>query len=210
MDSGLAEFQQAKRRPSIVVIDTLSTFIDLKDSNDYSQVQTQLAPIIQLGQTMGAMEGTATLLTHHSRKSGGDGSDSVLGSRKIAGIVDTLLKLTIASRGDGIRKLSIQSRFGIGEAGDDLAITLELPAGEYRLVNTSAELDGDIITVIEAGATTNLEIRERLGEGNDTEADTRLVGRRLGALVADNRLVRTGKGKAIRYTLPDAESTNHL
>ena len=50
------EFIQSKVRPSIIVIDTLSTFIDLKDSNDYSQVQTQLAPVIQLAQNIGAME----------------------------------------------------------------------------------------------------------------------------------------------------------
>ena len=164
-DAVYDEFCQAKRRPSIIVIDTLSTFIDLKDSNDYSQVQTQLAPIIQMGQTIGAMEGTATLLTHHSRKSGGDGSDSVLGSRRVAAIVDTLLKLTISSRGDGRRKLSIQSRFGLGEVGDELEIMLELPAGEYRMINTGADLDGEIIVAIEGGASSNADIRERLDTG---------------------------------------------
>ena len=133
-DAVEAEFKAAKKKPKILVIDTLSTFIDLIDSNDYSQVQAQLAPIIQMGQRLGASDDTATVLTHHSRKSSGEGSDSVLGSRKVAAIVDTLIKLSIA-QGDGVRKLSVQSRFGVGESGDHLALTLELPAGEYRLVN---------------------------------------------------------------------------
>ena len=195
------EFIQAKVRPSIIVIDTLSTFIDLKDSNDYSQVQTQLAPVIQLAQNIGAMEGTATLLTHHSRKSGGDGADGVLGSRKVAAIVDTLLKLTIKPNSDGRRKLSIQSRFGIGDLGDDVEITLELPAGEYRLVNTGADLDYDIMAVIEGGASSTAEIRDRLAaDENDTPPQT--ITRRLSALVKDKVVIKTGNGKATRYSVP--------
>ena len=209
-DAIYIEFCQAKKRPAIVVIDTLSTFIDLKDSNDYSQVQAQLSPIVQMGQDIGAMEGTATLLTHQSRKSSGEGSDSVLGSRKVAAMVDTLLKLTIVPRGDGMRKLSVQSRFGIGELGDDVAITLELPAGEYRLVNASVEMDGDILAIVEAGATSNPEIREKLAGIDGAEVETRLVGRRLAALVKKNQLIRTGNGKAIRYTLPNDQPTDHL
>ena len=204
-----SEFMQAKRRPAIIVIDTLSTFIDLKDSNDYTQVHNQLAPIVQMGQAIGAIDGAATLLTHHSRKSSGEGSDGVLGSRAIAAMVDSLLRLTIAPKSEGRRRLTIQSRFGIGELGDEIDITLELPAGEYRLVNTGAELDGDIVAILESGATTNGEIREKLTEAEGAEPDTRLVGRRLAGLVRDKRILRTGNGKATRYSMP-GEPTNHL
>ena len=145
------------------MIDTLSTFIDLKDSNDYSQVQAQLAPIIQMGQTIGAEDGTATVLTHHSRKSSGEGSDSVLGSRKVAAIVDTLIKLNIA-QGDGMRKLSVQSRFGVGERGDHLAITFELPAGEYRLVNDTDFAEDLVADYLGSEPLTIKELREAMGD----------------------------------------------
>ena len=95
-------FIHAPERPRLLVVDTLSAFIDLQDSNDYSMVHQKLQPVIQMAQTIASIEGTATVLTHHSRKSGGDGSDAVLGSRAIAGLVDNLIHLTIAKdRGGG-------------------------------------------------------------------------------------------------------------
>ena len=188
-DAIKAEFDQAEKKPKILVIDTLSTFIDLVDSNDYSQVQTQLAPIIQMGQTIGASDGTATLLTHHSRKSSGEGSDSVLGSRKVAAIVDTILKLTIA-QGDGVRKLSVVTRFGDSELGDHLALTLELPAGEYRLVNAP-----DIVAdYLGSDPLTIRELREAIGD--DAPSDD-AIRRALKGMVESGK-VEKAKGKGQR------------
>ena len=197
------EFVNSRRPPAIVVIDTLSTFVDLRDSNDYTQVRNQMAPVIEVAQRIGAMENTATLMTHHSRKSSGEGSDGVLGSRAIAAMVDTLIRLTISRRSDGQRKLLIQSRFGNGELGEEIDIALELPAGEYRLVNTGAELDEDLLTIIDGGDTSPSQIRERLEQDERNETvSPQTVSRRLGAMVKEGKLIRTGNGKSTRYNFP--------
>ena len=197
------EFLKSDPPPAIIVIDTLASFVDLGDSNDYSQVRTQMAPIVEVAQQIGAMESTATLLTHHSRKSAGEGSDGVLGSRAIAAMVDTLIRLSISPRTDGQRKLSIQSRFGVGELGDELQVALELPAGEYRLVNTGAELDEELQTLVEQGIRSPAEIREKLADSEGPDAySSQVVSRRLGTLVKEGKLLRTGNGKSTRYDLP--------
>ena len=197
------EFIQSARPPAIVVIDTLASFVDLRDSNDYSQTRNQMSPLIEVAQRMGAMENTATALTHHSRKSTGEGSDAVLGSRAIAGIVDTLIQVNIVPRTDGQRKLSIQSRFGTSDIGEEIRIVLELPVGEYRLVNTGAELDEELLSIVDAGDNSPALIRDRLdqGEGDQTYSP-QMVSRRLTAMVKDGKLIREGKGKSTRYNFP--------
>ena len=199
----LSEFNHADRKPCLIVIDTLASFIDLRDSNDYSQVNQALAPIVELGQRLGKEHGTATIVTHHSRKSSGDGADSVLGSQAIAAKFDTLVKVTF-TRGGSSRKIAIQSRFGIGDLGPELEVTLNLPEGEYQLLGSASEIEGDIIAAVGAGAHTTAEIRDSLASDADggEPVSRQRVTRRLSNLVADNRLLRTGDGKATRYDLP--------
>ena len=199
----LSEFNHADRKPGLIVIDTLSSFIDLRDSNDYSQVNQALAPIVELGQRLGKEHGTATIVTHHSRKSSGDGADSVLGSQAIAAKFDTLVKVTF-TRGGSSRKIAIQSRFGIGDLGPELEVTLNLPEGEYQLLGSASEMEGDIIAAVMDGAHTTAEIRDSLASDADggEPVSKQKVSRRLSKLVADNRLLRTGTGKATRYDLP--------
>ena len=202
-DRILSAFKNADRKPGLLVIDTLSSFIDLRDSNDYSQVNQALAPIVELGQRLGKDYGTATVLTHHSRKSASEGSDGVLGSQAISAKFDTLVRVQF-SRGTTARKLAIQSRFGIGELGAELEVTLSLPEGEYQLLGSASEIEGDIITAVENDAHTPAEIRDWLADDADggEPVSPQQVSRRLTKLVADNRLVRTGQGKSVQYHLP--------
>ena len=120
-------------------------------------------------------------------------------------MVDSLLRLSIVPNKDGRRKLSIQSRFGVGELGDEITITLSLPVGEYHLVNSDAEVDGDILAIVESGPITSAVIKERMAEG-EGDISSQAVTRRLTKLWKDGRLERTGSGKALRYSVPENQS----
>ena len=82
-DTLYKDFMAASPRPQIVVIDTLATFIGIEDSNDYTAVKRAMTPIIQAAQTIGTLDGAATMFVHHNRKSGGAGSESILGSTDV-------------------------------------------------------------------------------------------------------------------------------
>ena len=75
--------------------------------------------------------------------------------------------------------------------------------GEYRLVNTGAELDEELLSIVDAGDNSPALIRDRLdqGEGDQTYSP-QMVSRRLTAMVKDGKLIREGKGKSTRYNFP--------
>lgn len=197
----LREYLNSNPRPKVIAIDTLATFIDLDDSNDYSKVHAALEPVISVAQEIGKLGGAGTLFTHHSRKSGGEGSDNVLGSRAIAAVVDALLKFAVV-KGDNRRRLSIQSRFGVGDMGDSIDVTLALPEGEYRLVNTGAEVEAAILDIVGMGVDKKATVMERLEE-MDIDVSQRTVERHLSQLVKDEYLVKQGKSRNITYTIPE-------
>ena len=189
-----ADYLAANPRPKIVCIDTMASFLSIEDSNDYSAVQRGMTPIIQCAQDIGMLDGTATLLTHHDRKSTGNGSDAVLGSRAIAAAVDTLLKLTILKT-EGRRRLSIQSRFGIGELGEQVDIAWHLPQGEYRLANDAAERDDVILEAVRAGATKPKDIAAHITESDDAEElSDSMIAKTLRGLVRDGLLEKNRQG----------------
>ena len=199
-----ADYLAATPRPKIICIDTMASFLSIEDSNDYSAVQRGMTPLIQCAQDIGSMDGTATLLTHHDRKSTGNGSDAVLGSRAIAAAVDTLLKLTIL-KAEGRRRLSIQSRFGVGELGEQVDIALHLPAGEYRLASDSAEREGLILDAVHAGAHKVKDIGAHIEASDDDEAISESVLRKaLTEMVHAGILERSGKSRSTEYHAPDA------
>ena len=200
-----AEYINANPRPSIVVIDTMASFLAIEDSNDYSAVQRGMTPLVQCAQDIGSMDGTATLLTHHDRKSTGNGSDAVLGSRAIAAAVDTLLKLTILKT-EGRRRLSIQSRFGIGELGERVDIALHLPQGEYRLANDAAERGDSILDAVAAGASKRKDIIVHIAESDDAEElSPSVFNTAIKGLIEEGLLERVGKGAATQYTIPELD-----
>ena len=193
-----ADFMAATKKPAILVIDTLGSWVDLRDANDYSQVSERLAPIIQMGQLIGDAEGTATLLVHHSRKSGGDGSDKSLGSQKIGGMVDCMAYL---GNGDGERRrLSLQSRFGVSDLGSDLSIVLDLNSGSYDVVDTGAEVDDEIKAILENGDVGSSDMKEQLKDAGMELSQTGL-NRHLKSLMNSGVVERQGKARNTVYHL---------
>ena len=197
-DAVHADFMAATKKPAILVIDTLGSWVDLKDANDYSQVTERLQPILKMGQIVGDAEGTATLLVHHTRKSGGDGSDKSLGSQKIAAMVDTMAYL---GNGDGERRrLSIQSRFGITDLGSDLSIVLDLNTGSYDVVDTGAEVDDEIKAILENGDLGSNDLKDQLKDAG-MELSQSGVNRHLKGLMDSGVVERQGKARNTVYHL---------
>ena len=197
-DMILADYLAANPRPSVLCIDTMASFLTIEDSNDYSAVQRGMTPIIQeCAQDIGSMDGTATLLTHHDRKSTGNGSDAVLGSRAIAAAVDTLLKLTILKT-QGRRRLTMQSRFGIGELGEQIDMDWHVNEGEYRLANDATERDDAVLDAVRAGATTPSKIAAHIEDSDNSEdLSGSVIAKILKRLVNDGLLER-GRQRTIQ------------
>lgn len=83
-----------ERNPSLVIIDTLGEFFEIKDINHYSDTGNALKPLMALR----ARYGTAFMLLHHNSKVG-----TPLGSTKIVGAVDLSMSITVSE--DGIRSI---------------------------------------------------------------------------------------------------------
>ena len=196
------DFMAAAVRPQIVVIDTLATFIGIEDSNDYSAVKRAMTPIIQVGQSLGAMHGTATMFVHHDRKSGGAGSDSILGSRIFAALVDTLLHLSLTQTAKR-RALRVQSRFGLGEIGEVVEVELKLPEGEYQIASAGEDFDDLIVDAVAQGALTRGDIQRAVKDAGENDLSDSVAVKRIKTLVADKRIIRTGRGKATAYSMPE-------
>ncbi len=126
------EGEVAKRKPVLIILDTLQLFTRLGDINDYAQVTNALdrSPSLHVKAALDLM------FTHHGKKSGGSDGDAVLGSTGLFGAVDTLLEIR---RRDGVRSLSTIQRYG-----EDLEPTIVvLDPDTYRLIleGSTAECD---------------------------------------------------------------------
>lgn len=73
-----------ERRPSLLVIDTLSLFANFKNINDYSEVNDVLAKYRKLARESGAH----VAFIHHQNKSDNTGAGSIMGSNALHGAVD--------------------------------------------------------------------------------------------------------------------------
>lgn len=94
-----------KRKPLLVIIDTLFRFVNIADGNDYAKVTAALTPLLTLARDHKAH----LLVVHHARKGGGDGGDSMLGSTAIFGSVDTAI---ILKRSEDKRTIETRQRYG--------------------------------------------------------------------------------------------------
>ncbi|MCY4190550.1 MAG: AAA family ATPase, partial [Rhodospirillaceae bacterium] len=75
----------AANKATLVILDTVSKFLRIADSNAYAAVSNALDPLLQVARRTGA----CILATHHSRKSGGQDGAETLGSTAFFGACDT-------------------------------------------------------------------------------------------------------------------------
>ncbi len=194
-----AAFQEALRAeqpPKVIFIDTLGRWLRNARESGWNGYGSSIDVMEPLAQAAGYFkENDCTLVVvHHSRKgAGASASESSLGSQGIAGTFDStiLLQKTESER----RKLFVESRFGIGDLGDQ--INFEWNGSQMVVTNLAADMEADIRAALENGADSTSAIRDTL----EDEPTIRTVQRRLVAMVKNGDVLATGKGKNTRYTL---------
>ena len=91
--------------PALTVIDTMHLFTGIKELNSYAEVNIELSKLRKIARN----NNTHILTLHHSKKSGGTGGTSLLGSSAIAGAVDCIIEI---ERVDNDRRISTNQRGG--------------------------------------------------------------------------------------------------
>ena len=131
----------------LLIVDTLGAFINLQDSNDYTQTGAVMGPLRQLARML---PHTAILLLHHSNKAGGDRWASALGSTALTGQADQLIKLGMQN---GKHQITIGGRCGAGPFGWDEPNTITIAAHGVDLIGKAEDANDDaILTVLQAAS----------------------------------------------------------
>ncbi len=175
-----------RRKPTLVIIDTLFRFVSIADGNDYAKVTAALTPLLSLARDNGAH----LMVIHHARKGGGEGGDTTLGSTAIFGSVDTAIML---KKTDGRRMIETEQRYG-----DNLPSSLLIFDEESRITTlggTKEEDDlqrvtGEILSFFwsQAEPCTEKAVEEAI------EGKTTLKRKALRDLLARGSVYRTGAG----------------
>jgi putative DNA primase/helicase len=107
---------------TLVIVDTLASFWELKDENDASAMTKAVKPLLQLARESGA----CVLMIHHSRKAEGAYGDEIRGSSALFGLVDVAVMMR-NTEVENQRKLIARSRYPDTPA----ELVVELRDGEY-------------------------------------------------------------------------------
>jgi hypothetical protein len=146
----------------VVVIDTLSVWASVEDENDASAMTRAVGAVTALA----ARTGLATVLIHHTRKSGGTAGEAIRGSSAILATVDISAELAYTEAGpqSNRRYLTLQGR--IIEPSRHLIEFVPQAAyphlQTYRLVDhamAALERDDSRLSVIPSGGATRGELQ---------------------------------------------------
>lgn len=74
---------------TVVIIDTIRAFLQIKDESDNAVISEVLTPVISLCRE----RGKTLILVHHTRKTGGEHGEAISGGHAFLGIVDIALEL---------------------------------------------------------------------------------------------------------------------
>ena len=183
-------------RPSLVVIDPLARWTPIRDGNDYASTTDALTPLIGLAREYG----THLMLLHHSRKSGGDRGEEVLGSTAFFGSVDVVISLEIL----GERRVF----YAVGR--DDVEVektllTMDAGTGWVGAGGTKCEVDQQDL----ASRIYDFLTRQDAPVAK-AEIEKRITGRSESIVAALTRMVRDGeltvsgagkRGDPVRYSV---------
>ena len=186
----------AELKPALVVLDTMLEAIPtISDLNDYARAKPEISQVRQIARDTR----THICMVHHSRKSGGDHNEAVLGSSAIAAEFDVLIELT--RKGEQQRFIRWEGRQDVFKAKTALeydAETMGVSLGEAPAAQTSDELDRQIMALwADAPKLTLTQNRIRVGVGKGYEP----VKAALQRLVEVNALIAITDGPrgAIQY-----------
>jgi len=191
-----------ERKPGLVVIDPLFRLARIRDEKAYAETYAALGPLIDVAREIG----THVMFSHHAGKGmKADSVDSPLGSTAIGGVVSTLLVLK--------RKNNRRTIETVQRVGADIPETVlefesnarRLALGGTRLESERQECEMGILEFLKLAS--DPQTQEQIRDG--VEGQTRVIRAALTALVASERVDRTGhgkKGKPFFYALPNSGS----
>lgn len=176
-----------RRRPALVIIDTVQRFLRLSDLNDYAVVSNALEPVTALARETGAH----ILMTHHGNKVGGNDGDAVLGSTALFGSVDTLIEIR---RKGSCRTIWTDQRYG--ENLDETILQFDPSTRWLSLAGTRQEVEAkaaadEILSYLGSVPEPVDEKTIQAGIGGNRAAHVAA----LRSLVEDGRVKREGAGK---------------
>jgi hypothetical protein len=191
-----------ERKPVLVVIDPLFRLARIRDEKAYAETYTALGPLIDVAREVG----THVMFSHHAGKGmKADSVDSPLGSTAIGGAVSTLL---ILKRTSNRRTIETVQRVG----ADIPETVLEFEPDTRRLAMGGTRFDSDrhgceteILEFLRSAS--DPQTQEQIRDG--VEGQTRVIRAALTALVATERVDRTGdgkRGKPFMYAFPNSGS----
>ncbi len=193
----IVEATIAKAQAGVLVIDSLSRFLQLEDENAAAEVTDKLGQLVELAHRTNV----AVLAIHHDRKSGGDHGRGMRGSSAFLAAFDVAVHLKRESEDeqDTRRRLHSVSRYD--EANRTLIVRRELD-GTYSV-------EGSATQVRRQGVLAALTSGEELDVAtlvDQLKAPRRTLVADLNALHDAGKLQRRGTGKkgdAFRYSLTE-------
>jgi hypothetical protein len=176
-----------RKKPVLVIIDTLFRFIPISDLNDYAKASAALTPLLELARSHAAH----LMALHHARKSAGDGADATLGSTAIFGTVDTQISL---KRTDARRTIDTIQRYGI-----DMETTVLNFDPETKMAFLGGTKEDDDLLKIGEGILEFLKsqdesVTEKVITDN-VEGKTMLQRKALRNLFGEEKVARSGGGR---------------
>jgi AAA domain/Domain of unknown function (DUF3854) len=191
-----------ERKPILVVIDPLFRLARIRDEKAYAETYSALGPLIDVAREIG----THVMFSHHAGKGmKADSVDSPLGSTAIGGAVSTLVVL---KRTSNHRTIETVQRVGADIPESVLEFeshTRRLALGGSRLDSERQECEMEILEFLKSAS--DSQTQEQIRDG--VEGQTRVIRAALTALVAAERVDRTGdgkRGKPFLYAFPNSGS----
>jgi hypothetical protein len=182
-----------RRRPALVVIDTLYRFTKVGSVDAYAEVTAALQPLLALQRELRFH----LLLIHHSPKgadSTRDAIDAGLGSTALPGTVD--LALFLRCFPDGRRTLCSSPRAECGDPLPETVVALNAETGRPVLGSTRQKADeNDAAGVIVDYLTSQPGPVEESVIHDGVEGRRAVKVRVLRQLVKDEKVTRTGEGR---------------
>jgi hypothetical protein len=168
---------------TLVVIDSLSKLLQLRDDNDASQVNNALTPLLQMIRETNA----ATVAIHHDRKREGDAGRGMRGSSVFLATLDVCIALKREGGTDSTqRRLDVTGRYP-GAGG---TFVVELTPDGYKAVGEKLSVPGaDALEKLGYDALTVDEWAQRL------QVSRQAVNKKAEQLLKRERITRTGTGK---------------
>ena len=123
----------------LIAVDTLASFVNCQDWNDYSATGAAMHPIRQL---LRSLPGAAMLAMHHQSKAGGDGWGGALGSTALTANADQLVRMGVK---DGKRSITVGGRHSTGPFPYGVPVTLSITADGVSIIGTAVDEAGELL-----------------------------------------------------------------